>query len=89
MAGKKQLEEMRIRKSDNGGHTVTHEYKRQPAHKGGMHGGMYAERPPSEEHVFGPDDDGKLAAHVSKHLDLKNISTKSEINADDESAAEA
>lgn len=84
MAAKKELEEMTIRKAENGGHTVRHEFKRQPAHKGGLNGGMYSDRPPSEEHVFGPDDDAKLAAHVSKHLDLKGISTKGEFNADDE-----
>jgi hypothetical protein len=67
-----QLEEMRIRPAENGGHTVVHEFKRKPVKRGGsMSGGIYNERPPSEEHVFGPGDGDKLEAHVSKHLGLK------------------
>lgn len=84
MAAKKEIEEMRIRPAKNGGHTIIHEHARQAGHRGGMHGGMYAERPPSEEHTFGPDDDEKVLSHVASALGLKNISTKTSINADDE-----
>lgn len=82
----KQLESIEVRKAENGGHTVRHEYKRQPVKReGAMSGGMYMERPPSEEHVFGPDDDGKLAAHLHKHLGLKSaIPTEKGEEADNE-----
>jgi hypothetical protein len=73
---KNELEEMRIRVAKNGGHTVTHEFERKATKREGtMNGGIYNERPPSEEHVFGPDDGAKLGAHLVKHLNLKGIST--------------
>jgi hypothetical protein len=72
MAHEKKLEEISVRKAENGGHSVRHEFKRQPVKReGSMSGGIYNERPPSEEHIFGPDDDGKLAAHIIQHLGLK------------------
>lgn len=72
----KKLEEITIRKAQNGGHMIRHEYARRPVKRGGaMSGGIYSDRPPSEEHVFGPEDGGKVLAHVSKHLKLDGIST--------------
>ena len=69
--GKKQLQEMRIRPAENGGHTVTHEYKRQMVNRGGsMKGGLDYEYPRSEDHVFGPEDGDKLMSHISKHLHI-------------------
>lgn len=68
----KKLEEMKIRPAANGGHQVIHEFARQMGKReGSMSGGMYMERPPSEEHVFGPKDGSQMMAHVAKHLGLK------------------
>jgi hypothetical protein len=67
----KHLEELRITKADNGGHTVRHEFKREVVKKSGaMSGGMYSERPPSEEHSFGPEEAQQHAvlSHIAKAL---------------------
>lgn len=66
MEPKKQLEEMRIRPAENGGHLITHEFKR--SMKSEKLGDIGYSRPPSEEHVFGPQDGAKMMAHISKHL---------------------
>jgi len=67
----KRLDSMEIRPAENGGHTIRHEFKRQPVKReGSMSGGIYPERPPSEEHVFGPGDGAKVLQHVAKHLSL-------------------
>lgn len=72
----KKLEEMTIRKAKNGGHVIRHEYERKPMHSSGAaNGGMYMDRPKSEEHVFGPEDGGKVLKHIQTHLGLKAINT--------------
>jgi hypothetical protein len=77
-----QLEQLSITKADNGGHTVRHEFKRQAAKRsGGMNGGMYMDRPSSEEHSFGPADGHAVMAHVAKAL---GISAKAEEKAGEE-----
>lgn len=66
------IEHLRITPAENGGHTVKHEYKRQPAKTGGgMSGSIGYDYPRSEEHVFGKDEAPKMMAHVSKALGLK------------------
>jgi hypothetical protein len=77
--GKKELESLRIEPAKNGGHTVRHSYKRVAVHrKGSMSGGMGYDYPESEEFVFGPDDNEKMMAHVSKHLGLKKAAAAPE-----------
>ena len=36
-----------------------------------MSGGVYIERPKSEEHLFGASEEGKVLPHVGKALSLK------------------
>lgn len=78
----KQLEELRITKADNGGHTVRHEFKRQVGKRSGaMNAGIYSERPPTEEHSFGPDQHQAVLAHIGKALGLgKKAEGKEEVD---------
>lgn len=67
----KQMRCMTISMADNGGHTVRHEYKSEPVHRrGGADSGMGMEHHPSEEHVFGPSEHGKMISHMTSHLTL-------------------
>jgi hypothetical protein len=71
----KQLEEMVIRKAKNGGHSVMHSFAPRLNTKGGsMSGGITSDRPPAEEHSFGPGDNQALANHVITNLGLKGVS---------------
>lgn len=73
----KQLERIEIHPAKNGGHTVRHEFQRQPNKKGGsMSSGVYMERPEPEEHVFGPGDGAAMMAHVAKNLGVKGGAAK-------------
>ena len=65
----KQIEEMRIRPGQNGGHSITHEFKREVSSK--KLGDMGYSRPNSEDFNFGPGQDSEVLAHISEHLGLK------------------
>lgn len=68
----RQLEELSIRPGKNGGHSVHHMFKPAPLKKAGaMSGGIGFDRPPSEQHNFGPDDGAKMMAHVRQALGVK------------------
>lgn len=72
----KELEGLRIRKGDNGGHSILHEFKRAVTKKdGAMSGGMYMERPPDEEHNFGPGDrqEHAVMTHIAQALGFKKV----------------
>lgn len=69
---KRELERMTIIPGENGGHVVEHEYSRGSSPKG-----MPAYEPP-EKHPFGPKDDYKLTAHISKTLGLKDAKEEAE-----------
>lgn len=65
---KHQMSRMEIEPAENGGHVVTHYLKSTP--KVGRGGDMSMAYHEPERHVFGPKDDKKLTAHISKHLGL-------------------
>lgn len=69
--GKKVLESLTAKPSENGGHTITHHYKS----SNGM--GYF----PSEDHTFGKGQDKDVIKHLVKHLGLKQA--KAEANAQD------
>ena len=70
---KSKLMELRIRPAANGGHTVSHEFEPRPAHsRGPRTGGIFMDRPPTEEHTFGPKEHGQLIKHVAQALALKD-----------------
>ena len=64
---KKEIRRIVIEPAENGGHTVTHEYK--PMQREGKHGVQenYVE---PEHHVFGADEGHKMLAHVANHLNI-------------------
>lgn len=65
----KKLRAIEIHPGKNGGHRVVHEFERTPAKReGAMSGGMYMERPESEEHLFGHGEHEKVMSHVGKAL---------------------
>jgi hypothetical protein len=67
----KQIESIEVHPGENGGHRVVHNFKRETGKKGGaMNGGVYIERPKSEEHLFGASERGKVASHIAKALDI-------------------
>jgi hypothetical protein len=56
----KQLESIEIIPGESGGHRVVHNFKRETGTKSGaMNGGLYMERPKSDEHLFGASEEGK------------------------------
>jgi hypothetical protein len=56
----KKIESIEIYPGENGGHRVVHNFKREVGKKGGaMSGGVYMERPKSDEHLFGASEEGK------------------------------
>ena len=57
--GKKELREMRITPSENGGHVIEHQYHNDD--------GAYHE---SETHSFGPKDGAKVKKHIMTNLNL-------------------
>ena len=68
----KQIDSIEIFPGENGGHRVVHNFKREATKKeGAMGGGLYMERPKSEEHFFGTSEDEKVLPHVGKTLGLK------------------
>ena len=68
---KKKLRVLEIHPGKNGGHRVVHEFEPKAANrKGSMSGGMYMERPDSEEHNFGAGEQSKLLAHITEALKL-------------------
>jgi hypothetical protein len=63
----KELESLEIHPGEHGGHRIVHNFKRQTVKRSGaMSGGMYNERPPEEEHIFGSGQEEAALAHV-KH----------------------
>ena len=64
---KKESRRMVIEPAENGGHTVSHEYK--PIQREGRHGTMenYVE---PEHHAFGPNEGHEMLAHVANHLSI-------------------
>lgn len=70
---KKELEHLRIAPAENGGHTVSHVFKRAPMNKKGAGmGGLSFESPPPEEHVFGASEKQKMLAHVAGALGIQS-----------------
>jgi hypothetical protein len=70
----KQLESIEIIPGENGGHRVVHNFKREMGKKGGaMSGGVYIERPKSEEHPFWHVREGKVLPHIGEALNLKSM----------------
>ena len=58
----KKIESIEIHPGENGGHRVVHNFKRETSKKGGaMAGGLYIERPKSEEHLFGASEAARLS----------------------------
>ena len=68
MAKKKELERIEIKKSDNGGHIVTH-YHRAVEHEGRF--GIQTIPAEAEEHVFGSTEGHDMLAHVANALEIK------------------
>lgn len=64
----KQLARLTIMPGENGGHVVEHEFKRPAVDKSPL---TYQE---PEKHIFGPGDDAKLTAHISRALGLSDAS---------------
>lgn len=64
---KNELRRLEIEPAENGGHTLTHFYKESSGPSNGP--SRYVE---PDRFVFGPDDDYKLTAHISKTLGLKD-----------------
>ena len=64
---KKEIRRMVIEPAENGGHTVTHDYKE--VTREGKHGiqSSYVE---PEKHVFGADEGHEMLAHVANHLQI-------------------
>ena len=57
----KQLDSIEIHPGENGGHRVVHNFKSEATKKeGAMNGGLYMERPKSEEHLFGASEGSKV-----------------------------
>ena len=67
----KQIESIEVFPGENGGHRVVHNFKRETGKKGGsMAGGLYMERPKSEEHLFGASEASKVLPHIGKALNI-------------------
>ena len=64
---KKEISRMVIEPAENGGHTVSHEYKE--AQREGKHG-MVSSYVEPEKHVFGADEGHDMLAHVANHLNI-------------------
>ena len=64
---KKEIRRLVIEPAENGGHTVSHEYK--PMQREGRHG-MTESYVEPERHVFGADEGHEMLAHVANHLDI-------------------
>lgn len=64
---KKEIRRLVIEPAENGGHTVSHEYK--PMQREGRHGLTESYVEP-ERHVFGADEGHEMLAHVANHLDI-------------------
>jgi hypothetical protein len=65
---KKEIRRMVIEPAENGGHTVSHEYK--PVQREGRHG-MSESYVAPVQHVFGPSEGSKMLAHVANHLAIE------------------
>lgn len=70
MAKKKEIRRISIEPAENGGHTVTHEYK--PMQREGRHGLQESYVEP-EHHVFGPEEGHEMLAHVANHLEIPEM----------------
>lgn len=64
----KTLHEMTIRPATNGGHTVTHSFKRPELKGKGAGNGLWPERPNEEEQVFGKGEHDQMHAHIHEAL---------------------
>lgn len=69
--GKKEIDELRVKKSANGGHVVTHTYKR-PEEKGDR----FIPAPEPDEFTFGAKEGKAALRHVAKHMDINAGSGK-------------
>jgi hypothetical protein len=69
---KREIEHLVIIPGETGGHVVEHQYKSSGNEKGPM---RYEE---PEKYIFGPGDDYKLTAHISKTLGLKDAKEEAE-----------
>jgi hypothetical protein len=66
----KQLEDIRITPSENGGHTVRHGFKSQRTNS--PRNGLTSHYVEPEEFVFGASEHGKMLGHVKKALGLSD-----------------
>ena len=64
---KKEIRRMIIEPAENGGHTVSHDYK--PIQREGRHG-MSESYVEPDKHVFGADQGHEMLAHVANHLEI-------------------
>ena len=64
---KKEIRRMVIEPAENGGHTVSHEYKE--VQREGKYGLVSSYVEP-ERHVFGADEGHDMLAHVANHLNI-------------------
>ena len=81
----KEIRRMTIEPAENGGHTVSHEYKE--AQREGKHGLVSSYVEP-EKHVFGADEGHEMLAHVANHLNVPE-SEDGEKESDETPAMEA
>jgi len=83
----KQLESLEIYPGKNSGHRIVHHFKRQAATS--RRDGMYIERPPDEEHNFGPEEKQQHAimTHIAGALGFTKVA-KAEGAEDKEMASE-
>jgi hypothetical protein len=73
---KKEHREVRrivIEPSENGGHTVSHEYKPKMSRDRGAHSGMSMGYEEPERHVFGAGEGHEMLAHVANKLNVKEL----------------
>lgn len=67
---------LEIHPGANGGHRVVHTFQRKPMMRAGsMAGGMSTDRPPDEEHNFGPEEKQQhaLMTHIAKALGFSKV----------------
>ena len=70
---KHKLASITIRPAKNGGHTVSHEFEGRPAYaRSGRTSGLFMDKPPAEEHTFGPKEHAGMMQHLAQALALKN-----------------
>lgn len=70
---KKEIEGLRMRKGENGGHVITHEYKRPE-----QRGDRYIPAPEPDDFIFGESEGKQAMEHIAKHMGVKMAAAKAE-----------